>query len=63
LSNWRAKIGSLLLAMAIWYLIKSHVERVPKGRNDYPIPGNNEQSSVPLPPAGVHHLAGLAQER
>ena len=52
LNNWKPKIASLLLAMAIWYLIKSHVERVPKGRNK-PVPGRNAGSASLDRPAGV----------
>jgi hypothetical protein len=29
LENWRAKLVSLLLAIAVWYLIKKNVETTP----------------------------------
>lgn len=39
LNNWKPKVGSLLVAIAIWYLINGHLERVPKGRsNPRPVP-------------------------
>ena len=38
LNNWKTKLGSVFLAMAIWYLIKSHVERL-KPPTSYPVPG------------------------
>ena len=30
LNNWRAKLASLLLAFALWYLIKQNVGRTPQ---------------------------------
>ena len=53
MNNWKAKAGSLLMAIAIWYLIKSHVEQVPKGRNKYPIPGKNAGDMSLAPPGGI----------
>jgi len=36
IDNWRAKTASLLVAMSIWYLIKSHLEA---DVESFPVPG------------------------
>ncbi len=38
LNNWGAKLASLLLAFAIWYLIDNHIQRS-KIPDRYPVPG------------------------
>ena len=34
--SWRAKLGSLFIAISIWYLIRSHLEA---DRREFPVPG------------------------
>ncbi len=34
--NWKAKLASLLIAMSIWYVIKSNLD---KSKPDPPVPG------------------------
>ena len=34
--NWRSKLISLLIALSIWYLIKSHLDATIQG---FPVPG------------------------
>lgn len=48
--NWRGKLASLLVAVAIWYLIKSNLEDT---GNDFPVPGTTELPTTrpPGPPA------------
>ena len=38
LENWKGKLVSLLISVAIWYLIKSHLEA---DKPNFPIPGTN----------------------
>ena len=44
--NWKAKLTSLLIAVSIWYVIKTNLDR--KLRGNYPIPGTG---TVPTAPA------------
>lgn len=37
LNNWKAKVASLLVAIAVWYLVKGHVQR--PTMPFFPIPG------------------------
>ncbi len=48
LNNWKAKVATLIIAIAVWKLIKQHVEKqsVPDF-NPFPVPGN-EQPKVPI---------------
>lgn len=39
LENWRGKLASLLIAFAIWYLIKSNLD---DSGPDFPVPGTTE---------------------
>lgn len=57
LSNWKAKITSLVLAVAIWYLIDTNLSR--PDRVQFPIPGtmtpmpdSSPTSIVPIPGGG-----------
>jgi len=34
--NWRAKLASLLIAISIWYVIKSHLDQ---NIRTFPVPG------------------------
>lgn len=43
LESWRAKFLSLLIAVAIWYLIKSHLDA---DQPSFPVPGT--ESPVPV---------------
>lgn len=36
IENWPGKLASLLIALAIWYLIRNHLE---SERDDIPVPG------------------------
>lgn len=47
LENWKGKVASLLIAIAIWYLIKSHLEA---DKPSFPIPGTS--TTVPARPPG-----------
>jgi hypothetical protein len=38
LENWKGKVASLLISIAIWYLIKSHLDA---DKPSFPIPGTN----------------------
>ena len=38
LESWRAKVLSLLIAMAIWYLIRSHLDA---DTPSFPVPGTD----------------------
>ncbi|MCF6312654.1 MAG: hypothetical protein L3J39_09410 [Verrucomicrobiales bacterium] len=38
LNNWKAKLSSLLVAIAVWYLVKNHVNR--PSMPFFPIPGS-----------------------
>lgn len=38
LDNWKAKLTSLLVAVSIWYLIKSHLEA---DIQTFPVPGTS----------------------
>jgi len=42
--NWKAKLASLLIAISIWYVIKSHLE---KSIISYPVPGTGTVPSTP----------------
>ncbi|MDA9924284.1 hypothetical protein OAK74_01140 [bacterium] len=42
-SNWRGKLASLLVAIAIWYLIKSHLDAE---NPTFPVPGT---TTAPVP--------------
>ncbi len=37
LNNWKAKMASLMVAIAVWYLVKGHVQR--PSMPFFPIPG------------------------
>lgn len=37
-NNWKPKLASLLVAMSIWYLIKSHLE---EDVQEFPVPGTS----------------------
>ncbi len=57
LANWKAKIASLILAVAIWYLIDTNLSR--PDRVQFPIPGtlspmpdSSPTSIVPIPGGG-----------
>jgi len=39
LENWRGKLASLLIAVAIWYLIKSHLDA--QSQPSFPVPGTS----------------------
>lgn len=54
LENWRGKLASLVIALAIWYLITSHLE---SGNASFPVPGT--QSS---PPARSSSGPGLDED-
>jgi hypothetical protein len=52
LHNWKAKLSSLILGVALWYLIKQNVARTPD-RYDFgrrPAAGNisNQAPKIPL---------------
>ena len=57
LLNWKAKIASLVLAVAIWFLIDSNIKG--PSPNEFPIPGEggtnpgNGSNTRGLPPAPV----------
>lgn len=36
IENWPGKVASLLIAMAIWYLIRNHLD---SGKDNIPVPG------------------------
>lgn len=38
LENWKGKVTSLLISIAIWYLIKSHLE---SDKPSFPVPGTD----------------------
>lgn len=57
ITNWRAKLASLFLALAIFYLIDSHLQN--PERVQFPIPGtdvkpidNSPNSVTPIPGGG-----------
>ena len=58
LNNWKAKLASLLLATAIWYLIDSHIKRS-KGPPRFPNPDYTPGQG--LPPG--EYVSGDGQER
>ncbi|MDF2376693.1 MAG: hypothetical protein P1U81_10660 [Verrucomicrobiales bacterium] len=45
IENWPAKLASLLIATAIWYLIRNHLDA---DQPSFPVPGT---SSVPARPS------------
>lgn len=47
-TNWRGKLASLIVAIAIWYLIKSHLDAE---NPTFPVPGTTT-SPVPRPTTG-----------
>ncbi|MCB1093236.1 MAG: hypothetical protein KDL87_16975 [Verrucomicrobiae bacterium] len=54
LSNWKAKFTSLLLAVAIWYLIDVNLSRpsqiqIPVPGTVSPLPDTSPGSVVPIP--------------
>ncbi len=51
LEGWIAKLTSLLIATAIWYLIKSHLDGDNKS---FPVPGT--ESTVPVRSSSVPGL-------
>ena len=52
LNNWKAKFASLLVAIAVWYLVKGHVQR--PSMPFFPIPGTQ---NVVLPNSQFDHIA------
>ena len=42
--NWKAKLASLLIAVSIWYLIKSNLD---KNVRSFPIPGTGTMPTTP----------------
>lgn len=47
LENWLGKVISLLIALSIWYLIHSNLERPAPS---FPVPGTGENSQQPVTP-------------
>ena len=39
--NWRSKLVSLLIAVSVWYLIKSHLV---SGNTGFPVPGTGTET-------------------
>lgn len=42
--NWKAKLASLLIAVSIWYVIKSNLD---KNVRSFPIPGTGTMPTTP----------------
>ncbi len=54
--NWKPKFASLLVAMSIWYLIKSHLET---DIQTFPVPGTTTPTTPrPAPPTLDDALLG-----
>ena len=59
LHNWRAKLASLFLAVAIFYLIDSHLQNPDRvqipipGTGVNPLPDNSPNSVTPIPGGGT----------
>jgi len=47
LESWRAKLASLLIAIAVWYLIKSHLDAESPS---FPVPGTGQPRPVRTTP-------------
>ena len=47
--NWKAKLASLLIAIMVWYVIKSHLDNSVIG---FPVPGTGNGSAVPTETSG-----------
>ncbi len=43
-NNWKAKVASLLVAIAVWYLVKGHVRR--PSAPFFPVPGTQNVQVV-----------------
>lgn len=50
LNNWRAKLACLILATALWYLIRQNVDRA-NDRFEFPRDRANEPARLLNPPA------------
>lgn len=44
LNNWKAKVASLLVAIAVWYLVKGHVQR--PSMPFFPVPGTQNVQAL-----------------
>ena len=60
LQNWKAKVISLIVAVAVWYVVKGHVQQTE--RSFSPIPGAQQGSSGPFVPGYLPAVAQLEAE-
>lgn len=53
IKNWKAKLASLLIAISIWYVIKSNLVQ---GNISYPVPGTDPGTPLVDPVPAIEEI-------